>query len=209
MQDWETKEAIAEVEDRGEQTNSLGQRVGVIEGIASTEHVDRVNDIVDRSAMMGHKPQDVRMLWQHDAKQPIGRWTDFEMRKEGLWVRGEILLETRAGREAYELLRAGALNGLSIGYKVLPGGSEMVRKMVNGASRRIRHIKKLFLGEISIVTVQCNPYATVSSVKSIDDLAPDDRETIEAGVRAAHSYVQRHVNEIDREISKLRGRDDW
>ena len=61
----------------------------------------------------------VKMLWQHDPTQPIGVWDEVREDARGLFVRGRLLLEVRAAREAHVLLQAGAIDGLSIGYRTL------------------------------------------------------------------------------------------
>ena len=59
------------------------------------------------------------MLWQHDPTQPIGVWDEVREDATGLWVKGRILTEVEKGREAAALLAAGAIDGLSIGYRTV------------------------------------------------------------------------------------------
>jgi HK97 family phage prohead protease len=59
------------------------------------------------------------MLWQHDPAQPIGVWDDIREDQKGLWVCGHILTEVEKGREAAALVAAGAIDGLSIGYRTV------------------------------------------------------------------------------------------
>ncbi len=59
------------------------------------------------------------MLWQHDPAQPIGVWDEVREDATGLWVKGRILTEVEQGREAAALLAAGAIDGLSIGYRTV------------------------------------------------------------------------------------------
>ena len=61
----------------------------------------------------------VKMLWQHDPAQPIGVWDEVREDAVGLWVKGRILTEIDKGREAVALLTAGAIDGLSIGYRTV------------------------------------------------------------------------------------------
>src|SRR2546426_564387 len=63
------------------------------------------------------------MLWQHDADEPIGVWTEMAEDAKGLRVKGQLCLDTARGKEAYALLKMGALNGLSIGFCTVPGTS--------------------------------------------------------------------------------------
>lgn len=100
----------------------------------------------------GSKPL---MLWQHDPSEPIGVWEDLAEDGKGLRGTGRFVLETTRGREAYALLKAGALKGLSIGYREIeaePDGN-------------IRLLKKLDLMEISIVSFPANRRARIDAVK--------------------------------------------
>lgn len=99
------------------------------------------------------------MLWSHRQDQPIGRWSTLQEDTRGLRVEGLINLKTTAGRESFEHLRAGDLNGLSIGYQVPPGGSEY-RDGVN-------LLKSVDLHEVSAVTIPADSSARITSVKSM------------------------------------------
>src|SRR5262245_47626859 len=59
----------------------------------------------------------VKMLRQHDPDEPIGVWLDLAEDRKGLRAKGKIILETVKGRETHALMRAGALDGLSIGFR--------------------------------------------------------------------------------------------
>lgn len=137
---------------------------GVFSGIGSVfGHLDSGGDVVAagafkaslaRHAAAGSMPA---MLWQHDQAQPIGVWSKMEERAEGLYVEGRLVLEAAKAREAHALMKAGALNGLSIGYATIV--EEWDHE--NG----VRILKELDLWEVSIVTFpMCEP-ARVSSVK--------------------------------------------
>lgn len=96
------------------------------------------------------------MLWQHNPDEPIGVWDDLAEDGTGLKGTGRLVLETGRGREAHALLKAGAIRGLSIGYReveVEPDGNN-------------RLLKKLDLMEISVVSFPANRRARVESVKS-------------------------------------------
>lgn len=96
------------------------------------------------------------MLWQHNSDEPIGIWDNLVEDGKGLKGTGKFVLETARGREAYALLKAGAIRGLSIGYRELeaePDGSNRI-------------LKKLDLMEISVVSFPANRRASVTAVKS-------------------------------------------
>ena len=126
-------------------------------------NVDLQNDVVEPGAFSesiaelkaSGRPQ--KMLWQH--YDPIGPWTDFAEDARGLFVSGVPLIdEVQQAREAYALAKAKVVDGLSIGYRVV----EYSRNSETG----VRHLKKLKLVEVSLVTEPANPMARVSSVKS-------------------------------------------
>jgi uncharacterized protein len=85
----------------------------------------------------------VKMLWQHDPAQPIGVWDEVREDATGLWVKGRILREVEKGREAVALLEAGAIDGLSIGYRTVTAERD-------GKGRRL--LSELELWEVSLVT---------------------------------------------------------
>ena len=96
----------------------------------------------------------VRMLWQHDPAQPIGVWDEISEDGRGLRVKGRILTEVEKGREAAALVAAGAIDGLSIGYRTL-----RATKAENGR----RHLTELDLWEVSLVTFPMLPEARVGA----------------------------------------------
>ncbi|MFS4439067.1 HK97 family phage prohead protease [Paracoccaceae bacterium GXU_MW_L88] len=93
----------------------------------------------------------VKMLWQHDPARPIGVWDEMVEDAHGLRVKGRLLTEVQAGREAKALLEAGAIDGLSIGYRTLRAG-----KAAGG-----RELQELDLWEVSLVTFPMLPEARV------------------------------------------------
>lgn len=98
----------------------------------------------------------VLMLWQHNRNEPIGVWEDLAEDGKGLWGKGRIITAVQRGREVYELMKARAIRGLSIGYRELDAVPE------NG----VRILKKLDLWEISPVSFASNGRARVENVKS-------------------------------------------
>jgi HK97 family phage prohead protease len=96
----------------------------------------------------------VKMLWQHDPTRPIGVWDEVREDGRGLWVKGRLLLEVQAAREAHVLLQAGAIDGLSIGYRTL-------RSEKAAGGQRLLH--EIELWEVSLVTFPMLPEARVRS----------------------------------------------
>jgi HK97 family phage prohead protease len=110
---------------------------------------DQGGDIVERGACAASlqrlraEGSTVKMLWQHDPAQPIGIWDEVREDDRGLYVRGRILADVEKGREAAALVRAGAIDGLSIGYRT-------VRATKDAQGRR--RLLELELWEVSLVT---------------------------------------------------------
>ncbi|MEO0913017.1 MAG: HK97 family phage prohead protease [Pseudomonadota bacterium] len=94
----------------------------------------------------------VKMLWQHDPLQPIGVWDEIREDAKGLYVKGRILTDVQAGREALALLEAGAIDGLSIGYR-----TKRADKTETGG----RRLLEVDLWEVSVVTFPMLPEARV------------------------------------------------
>ena len=102
----------------------------------------------------------VKMLRQHDPEEPIGVWLDLIEDSKGLRAKGKLILDTVKGRETHALMRAGALDGLSIGFRTLKDRFDR--------AKGIRFVEEVELPEISVVTFPMNPRATVATVKSHD-----------------------------------------
>ncbi len=137
---------------------------GVFSGYASIFNtVDLGRDVVAQGAfskcLKRVKPLSVKMLYQHNPAEPIGIWERIYEDHKGLYVQGRLLSDIRRGGEVLSLIRKGALDGLSIGFKTLRS-----RPMNKGA---VRLILELDLYEISIVTFPMHRDARVQMVKSL------------------------------------------
>jgi HK97 family phage prohead protease len=145
---------------------------GEFSGYASVfGEVDLASDAVERGAFARSLRQrgasGVRMLYQHDPNEPIGRWDDIREDSRGLYVRGRLQTSLQRGREVLALMRDGGLDGLSIGYRT-------VRARKDGATG-IRRILEADLWEISVVTFPMLESARVAAVKSAGTI-PTRRE---------------------------------
>lgn len=132
----------------------------VLEGYASLFGLsDHGGDMVQPGAYkaslekLAAKGGRVKMLWQHDPAQPIGVWDEVREDDKGLWVKGRILTDLERGREAAALIAAGAIDGLSIGYRTLRS-----EKAAGG-----RKLSELELWEVSLVTFPMLPEARVAA----------------------------------------------
>lgn len=152
----------------------LGEEIGLSEenriaGYASLfGKADQGGDTVQRGAYavslarMIKAGRAVKMLWQHDPSRPIGVWDEVREDETGLYVSGRILEEVSTGREALALLKAGALDGLSIGYRTIKAEKA-------GSAGRI--LTEIDLWEVSLVTFPMLPEARVDPHPSGEDEA--------------------------------------
>lgn len=159
-------------------------KAGVFSGYGAIfGNIDAGGDMIERGAFKqtlrewedrGKYPP---MLLQHgggflggaDDMLPVGRWTSMEENTRGLKVEGELFaMGTERGQYIYEGLKAGALDGLSIGYRA----KEFIVGTKPGEPRRI--LKMLELLELSIVTFPMNDKARIGAVKG--DFDPRELE---------------------------------
>ncbi len=136
---------------------------GIFDGYASLFGIeDQGRDIVMpgafRYSLARRAASGVRMLFQHDPAEPIGAWEIIREEARGLYVRGRLIGGVRRAREILALMREGALDGLSIGFRT--------RKAVRDPRTGQRRLYEIDLWEISIVTFPMLPGARVSAVKS-------------------------------------------
>lgn len=122
------------------------------------------NEIVERGAfaktLAAHQAAGTRpvMFWSHNREDIIGVWEEVREDEKGLFVRGKLITEINRGKEVHELMKAGAVNGLSIGFRVPKGGEQ----------RRAgtRYLREIDLAEISVVGLPSAGRARITSVRS-------------------------------------------
>jgi HK97 family phage prohead protease len=111
------------------------------------------------------------MLWMHNAAQPVGVWRRLAEDQNGLAVEGALAIKTQGGADAYELLKMGAVTGLSIGYRTVASALD--------ARNRVRTLHDVDLFEVSLVTFPANDQARIRAVK-----APEAGFHADSGLRA-------------------------
>lgn len=155
-----------------------GAKEGAFSGYGAVfGNVDSYGDVIERGAfketlrnweVKGKLPP---MLLQHgggflagaDDMLPVGKWNSMEENAKGLKVEGELFaMGTERGQYIYEGLKAGTLDGLSIGFEV----KEFIAGTKPGEPRR--KLTNIDLWELSIVTFPANDKARVGSVKAAD-----------------------------------------
>lgn len=136
---------------------------GTFEGYASLfNREDLGGDVVlsgaFRETLATRGAKGVRMLFQHSPSEPIGVWLSLAEDHKGLRATGRLMPDVARSREVLSLMRAGAIDGLSIGFKV-------VRSRRDRPSGQ-RRLEKVDLWEISVVTFPMLPGARVSALKA-------------------------------------------
>ena len=141
---------------------------GTISGYASLFNIsDQSGDIVKPGAFETSlkerlsKNVSIKMLWQHDPSKPIGVWHEVFEDEKGLFVSGKLIKELPLGAQVLILLEAGAIDGLSIGFRT--------SKSSKGASGE-RFLTQVELWEVSLVTfpMQIDARVKLSESKSND-----------------------------------------
>ena len=135
---------------------------GTVEGYASLfGEIDQARDMMMRGAFADtlrlRGVNRVPMLFQHDPAEPVGVWLELREDHRGLYARGRLIPEVTRGRELLSLLRAGAIDGLSIGFRTVKGTID--------PRTRVRRLLAVDLWEISIVTFPLLAGARVRAVK--------------------------------------------
>lgn len=110
-------------------------------------------------AVQGIDPTTIKLLWQHDRMNPIGRGVSIEERADGAYVDFRVS-RTPRGDEALELARDGVLS-MSPGF--FPGIQNQ-----QGVHQRLKA-----LPEGSLVTFATYPGAEVLSVRDKEQAMPD------------------------------------
>lgn len=146
---------------------------GVFSGYASLfGRVDLGKDVVEKGAfsasLRARGAAGIRMLFQHDPAEPIGVWSEIREDARGLFVRGRLTRDVARAREVLSLMRGGALDGLSIGFRAV--------KAKNDPKSGVRRILEADLWEISVVTFPMLPDARIDTVKGRRRRLPTTRE---------------------------------
>jgi HK97 family phage major capsid protein/HK97 family phage prohead protease len=147
---------------------SLDDAERTLEGIATTPQPDRAEDVIDPLGAEFSLP--IPLLWQHDAKQPIGEVTHATVSADGIHIRAKLAQVTTPGAlqarldDAYHSIKAGLVRGLSVGLK--PREVQPIK-----GSYGLR-ILKWWWAELSAVTIPQNTQATILTIKAADTGLP-------------------------------------
>lgn len=137
-----------------------------IEAVATTfENKDKVGDIIKTGALDEYisdfkagKTEPLRMLLMHNRSIIIGEWGDIEIKGDEVIIKGNMLIDTQAGKDTMLLIKKRLLSSVSIGFN----SSEYT---FNDADYTIT-FQKITLVETSIVDNPGNENAIVLDTKN-------------------------------------------
>lgn len=173
---------------------------GSFEGYASVfNNKDLGNDVIKQGAftksIYDKKPRQIKLLYQHKTDEPIGVIDSLMEDKRGLKIKGRLAMATQKGREVYELMKMGALDSMSIGYKLSPDDYKYSEK------QKKRTITNLDLMEVSMVTFPMNPRAKITKVK-LAEMNVRELEKYLCDVGMSNSVAKQSANILYKSFNK-------
>jgi HK97 family phage prohead protease len=168
---------------------------GSIEGLlAGFNNVDHGGDKLLPGCLtktLAERQTPLPMLLHHDMTRPIGAWKEWQETSDGLFVKGTLTLATRDAQEAHALAKAGALTGLSIGWKP---------SKASRGNDGTRLVSEAELFEGSLVAIPMNDKTRIATVKSISGARDIESLLQDSGMsgrkaKAAASAAWRAINE--------------
>lgn len=164
-------------ETRGYKSELRAEEDGTFEGyIAVWDTVDSYNSTFKRGAFsktIQARFDRIKVLWNHNQEEVIGKITDIREDDHGVLVTGKLVISVAKASDVYELLKARAIDTLSFGFKTIND------KWENG----VRAITEVKLYEVSPVTFEANEAAVITAVRSIDF-----QETIDNNLMRSHGW---------------------
>jgi HK97 family phage prohead protease len=151
------------------EVKEFGDEEGTIEGFASTNDLDRTNDIITEDALKRAikllKEEGIDMIpmkFMHQRDQIIGGFPvdKTEVKDGNFFVQGKFTKGVQKAQEAFALIKADVLKTFSIGFYILDAEWK----------DDVRIIKELFITEISIVDIPANAAAKITNIKNIESL---------------------------------------
>lgn len=143
---------------------------------------DRIEPGAFRRSIEERGAAGIRMLWQHDPAEPIGAWRVLREDAHGLYVEGVLSPGVARASEVHSLMKTGAVDGLSIGFRTVRASPER-----RGGVRRILEAD---LWEISVVTFPMAPSARISNIKNARWFRDRETELVRTMRRAAKTMTR-------------------
>lgn len=178
----------------------------VVCGIATSEAIDDVGDIIDRQATerawqaWASEWGNIREMHQPSA---VGRLTDWHIDPEGrVHVCVKIIDD-----QAWKKVKTGVYRGFSIGGEIAPNGtrSETIKDAITGLWRKVRRVLEYYLEELSLVDKPANPEAVFLVAKmSSKSLGGMGMSKNMAGQPAATSQEAKTTAEIAATVQAIK-----
>jgi HK97 family phage major capsid protein/HK97 family phage prohead protease len=172
---------------------------GTVTGIAwPFGSPDSVGDVIEPGAF--NLVNTLPMVMEHDQKQVVGVWETAAETDKGLEVKGRLFVEgIGPARDAHRHLKAGRINGLSIGFR--PHGFE---PRAEGG----RVFKSLTVTEISLCRSPVHPGARVTIVKSKENHM--EKEAVQEPEAKADPVIEKKADPVvsPEEVKALKARLD-
>lgn len=157
--------------------------------------VDSYGDTIEKGAYtntLKNRERPIRLRWNHYG-DVIGKWTDIKQDDKGLYVEGELTPGHSKAQDVFALLKHGAIDGLSIGYRV---------KASTQLDNERRLLQDIELVEISVVEEPADINATISDVKSALERA-DSLKEVEALLRDVGRFSRVDAKYLVSKINSL------
>ena len=165
-----------------------------IEGYAAYfGNVDSYGDVIEQGAFsktLKENNNRIKVLWQHNINEPIGKPVAMEQDSKGLYIKAKISM-TDTGKKAMELMRDGVIDEMSIGYDI----------MKDEYKGKNRMLKELRLWEFSPVTFAANEKARITSAKSLSELLYDIKNADKNEIMNAIEKLNELLNQFEPNVS--------
>ena len=182
------------------ETKEIDESEGTFTGYASTftDRPDAYGDVVDKGAFkktISENNGRIKILWNHNPNEPIGKPLEMAEDEKGLLVKGKLTLGVQRAAEVLALMRDGVINEMSIGYDTITDSIE----------KGVRHLKEVRLWDVSPVTFAANPDATITGVKSDLEkllksgrvLSAANRNKVESALAALQALLEAAESETE------------
>lgn len=136
--------------------DSKGRFIG---DVAVFDNIDLGNDVMESGCIKSVKTTrdgQLRLALFHDLTRLVGK-AKYTQTKKSLQLEGQLNMNVSYVADAYELMKDGTLDGLSVGFDIMDDGSRI--------EKGVRYISKAELWEGSIVPFGMNPDAKIQQVK--------------------------------------------
>jgi HK97 family phage prohead protease len=158
--------------------------------------VDSYGDTIQKGAyektLAERNGRPIRMRWNHYG-DVIGKWTNMYEDDKGLYVEGELTPGHSKASDVFALLKHGAIDGLSIGYRV---------NAFEQLSQDRRLLKEIDLIEISVVEEPADLNARIGEVKSTLEKANSLKE-IESLLRDVGGFSRVDAKHLVSKVNSL------